>query len=888
MSRIKLSNVVSRQLPEHIREDYPTFVAFVEAYYEYLQNQGVDFTTVRDIDTTLDSFITQFKKELAYNLPNIDVDERFLLQNIKDQYLAKGSESSYKLLFKLLFGKDVELIYPGSSMLRASDGRWKQEISVFAKVDYGSPEVVVGRLAEIQTANRILRANAGSTQDIIAEVDRIVLVDPVSNIYEFFLDNRFYGTISPQDKIRYGDTFQATILPTTQKLTINQPGKNFRVGQVFELKSGTGSGTLVKITAVTEDGGIKYAEIIKFGIGYNANFAITLLSTNSVTSLGNSTTTSSSTLVQQNTYDAVTTGAVTVDPNPVSAGLFVVGNKYQISSVGSTNWLSIGAGWEPSLNLKQGSKYIIQSVGTTNWVSLGAASNTVGLTFVSNANGASGTGYATPDGFSASIGTQFIARGVGSGSGSAVSLTIVGSATSFGATDNVKVGEQIYTTSGLLIGIVESIQDSTHLRLESSYSDYRDAIFQPYNGAYTFRNTRNIGSLFLPYGFQAYSFDSSLTDRTQGFDEQGYVNQADWVSYDFVDGTYAGTLLREFSLEFRNAQTQSADPAIMNISLGALVKYPGYFQTNSGFLDDSIFIQDSKYYQVFSYVLKIDERLSSYSSAVKTMLHPAGMALFGEFNITNNYDLAISLQSLVNSLGVSLQTTQEIADRGLSLRSIKSLSSSLNTPIDNSINFSSRKLFSDSSQVSQQFNKSFNKLQLENVSTEDNVTIGLEFVRQFNEPLITGESVGKRSFKTFTENTTSTDSINLSYVSKRNVEEEVYSEDILLSLDWTGRLTDLVLSNDQIQISSASTTFLSSDYSGITDSISFVRDYRRSFQTDQNIYSVINSIKTTKYTTDILQPQTESGYLAKNSYAGQDFFASEYSVGSRESTFTTP
>jgi hypothetical protein len=50
MSRTKLSSVVSRQIPEFIREDYPTFVAFVEAYYKYLQDQGVDLTAVKDID----------------------------------------------------------------------------------------------------------------------------------------------------------------------------------------------------------------------------------------------------------------------------------------------------------------------------------------------------------------------------------------------------------------------------------------------------------------------------------------------------------------------------------------------------------------------------------------------------------------------------------------------------------------------------------------------------------------------------------------------------------------------------------------------------------------------------------------------------------------------
>jgi hypothetical protein len=126
MSRTKLSSVVSRQIPEFIREDYPTFVAFVESYYKYLQDQGVDLSAVKDIDQTLDQFIVEFKRQLAHNLPAIQGDERFILTKIKDQYLAKGSEASYKLLFRLLFGKKVELTYPGTQMLRASDGRWNQ------------------------------------------------------------------------------------------------------------------------------------------------------------------------------------------------------------------------------------------------------------------------------------------------------------------------------------------------------------------------------------------------------------------------------------------------------------------------------------------------------------------------------------------------------------------------------------------------------------------------------------------------------------------------------------------------------------------------------------------------------------------------------------------
>jgi hypothetical protein len=474
MSRTQLSSVVSRQIPEFIREDYPTFVAFVEAYYEYLQEQGVDLSTTRDLDKTLDEFVIEFKKELAHNLPQIDADERFILSHIKDQYLSKGSESSYKLLFRLLFGKKVELTYPGTQMLRASDGRWNQEISVFAKVDFGDPLEIVGKLVDIQTSTRLIRVLVDRKEDLVGEVDRIVALG--GNIYEFFLDKKFFGILKPTDKIKYKDTFQATILPATQTPKITQPGKNFRVGQVFEVRSGTGTGALLKVTAVDDNNGIKYAEFIKFGIGYTADFAVNLL-----------------------------------------------------------------------------------------------ASNTVNATQLA-----------------------------------------VASASSSRAGDNLTIG-----------------------------------------------------------------------DRTLGFDEQGYVNLGDYVTYDYLDGTYAGSIIREFSLSYRNAQTASDDPAIIEVNLGALVKYPGYFTSNSGFLDDSIFIQDSKYYQAFSYVIRIDERLSSYKSAVKTMLHPAGMALFGEYNITNAIDLSITLESLVKSLGIGLEDSFAFVDTaGVSLNITKVLSESINTPSD--------------------------------------------------------------------------------------------------------------------------------------------------------------------------------------------------------------
>jgi hypothetical protein len=592
MSRTNLSTVVSRQLPEHIREDYPTFVAFVEAYYEYLQTQGVDFSTIRDIDKTLESFVDQFKKELAYNLPNITQDERFLLQNIKDQYLAKGSQGSYKLLFRLLYGKEVELVYPGRSMLRASDGRWNQEISLFAKVDYGSADDVIGKLVDIQTSTKLIRVLIDRRQDIVGEVDRIVLIDPNQQVYEFFLDKRFFGNVNPGDKIKYRDEFQATILPATKKLNIVQQGKNFRIGQVFELRSGNGTGALLKVTAVTPAGGIKYAELIKFGIGYTADFAVSILAKNSTAS-NFSVAPTTSTATQLLTYTAAGTGTV---------------------------------------------------------------------------------------------------------SASASSVTVTGSGTNFGQAGGPIVGDQLWSTNNpaKLIGVIKSIASTTSLTLHALPSSYPNGITGTYTGSFTFRNNRSVGTPLAPSGLQSYSFDIGITERTLGFDEQGYINAADYVTHEYVDGTYAGSLIREFSLGYKNAQQASDEPAIVELDLGALVKYPGFFETNNGFLDDAIFIQDSRYYQAFSYVLKIDERLASYSSAVKTMLHPAGMALFGEFNITNNYDLSLALESIVKSLGIGVEDSIENIEDRLTWLFSKSLTSQLDTPNDSNIRRATTKVLATS------------------------------------------------------------------------------------------------------------------------------------------------------------------------------------------------
>jgi hypothetical protein len=62
--------------------------------------------------------------------------------------------------------------------------------------------------------------------------------------------------------------------------------------------------------------------------------------------------------------------------------------------------------------------------------------------------------------------------------------------------------------------------------------------------------------------------------------------------------------------------------------LKGFVLNKGYFKTNDGFLSDNIYLQDSYYYQQYSYDVGIDIQGSEWEKPFKELLHPAGFILF--------------------------------------------------------------------------------------------------------------------------------------------------------------------------------------------------------------------------------------------------------------------
>ena len=129
----KTSLLIPSQLPGFIREepDYSTFVAFVQAYYEWMEENGnlldraKNIVNYTDIDNTTEEFIDYFLKDfLPYFPADALISKQQAIKVARQLYQSKGNISSYQLLFRMLYNSDFDIFYTKDAVLKASSGVW--------------------------------------------------------------------------------------------------------------------------------------------------------------------------------------------------------------------------------------------------------------------------------------------------------------------------------------------------------------------------------------------------------------------------------------------------------------------------------------------------------------------------------------------------------------------------------------------------------------------------------------------------------------------------------------------------------------------------------------------------------------------------------------------
>lgn len=233
---------------------------------------SLDLLDTKDIDETLDDYVQYIKNEFAVNLPltlHEDTDTRKVLKNIRDFYKARGTENSFKFLFRLLYGEDSSIYLPETDMLRASDANWKNVVVIRVKLPVtGISSDFAGRKIKGETS--LATAIVEKSIEIIYAGARFVELE-LSNKLGTFVAGEFINT----DNVGDGTIVRSEVLGLINNIKITDSGSNYHVGDRVVVNSASDNpqakGAVVEVlTTNATSGAITSMKIVDPGYSYTS------------------------------------------------------------------------------------------------------------------------------------------------------------------------------------------------------------------------------------------------------------------------------------------------------------------------------------------------------------------------------------------------------------------------------------------------------------------------------------------------------------------------------------------------------------------------------------------------------------------------------------------
>lgn len=239
-------------------------------------------------------------------------------------------------------------------------------------------------------------------------------------------------------------------------------------------------------------------------------------------------------------------------------------------------------------------------------------------------------------------------------------------------------------------------------------------------------------------------FSLELNPYSIGYFKENYLEGS------VFSGNYDAVYNQSTQIDDINSQVVLSDEeldeintarAVINFKLTPVSRYSGLFSTNKGFLSDDIYLQDNNYYQAFSYVIRSDKKFENYSNIVRKTVHPAGMTLFGQFEITNELEAATAIELLERSYLERLLDSVDTIEEHVTLV-IKSFDS-----VDDELTTSEFWYYDHNKPLTENVSliefieeKITNKPQFDSVSTADIIS-DISFGKKPSDTIITSEEI---------------------------------------------------------------------------------------------------------------------------------------------------
>ena len=315
----RISPLIQSQFPSFYQEEGENFIAFVKAYYEWLENSGTyvnysgntvtqyiasnnDIIEVtanqlanstymssitryqpidanplyharrlpdyRDIDSTTDDFIVHFKEKYLKNIQfDTATNKKLLVKNSLDLYRAKGTERAVDLFFKLVYGTAAEVQYPAEKIFRLSDGVYEKpeylEIgySIY-NIDYVGKQVV-GQLSGAKAfVEKYIRRRVGKG---------FVNLLYISGRQGEFRNGEVVGLNINNEPV-FDITKRSKLVGSVKRVTVQTRGRDFTVGDIVRFtNSDRGLGGLARVESTNSAAGLVDFIFIDGGYGYTLN-----------------------------------------------------------------------------------------------------------------------------------------------------------------------------------------------------------------------------------------------------------------------------------------------------------------------------------------------------------------------------------------------------------------------------------------------------------------------------------------------------------------------------------------------------------------------------------------------------------------------------------------
>lgn len=311
-----ISPILREKLPSYIRQDYGAFEKFIIDYLQEMEQDGglLDFISAwkqnQDIDISDAPFLDAMLKDMGWDWDgDLVIGKTLLAHSLRDFYLERGTERSFRFLFRALFNETPRIQYPRERMLVPSSAIYATECmiycttkqvgtdafkSIMGKLGEGHPVMIQGvgsaSVTTIESITQILSKGKSYLEIYITEPiqpfdagedvkivsgDDVVIESNIPILVPKIIDGGKH--IDPSSEVRVtGCGIDGVMKPKTltaggvTSIYIDKAGTGYKVGDSLTAKTfdAHGFGFFGKVTQVGTNGEIQAVKIINTGSGY--------------------------------------------------------------------------------------------------------------------------------------------------------------------------------------------------------------------------------------------------------------------------------------------------------------------------------------------------------------------------------------------------------------------------------------------------------------------------------------------------------------------------------------------------------------------------------------------------------------------------------------------